>query len=306
MSHQRRASAGRSRQPRLLLGISVLILILLCFLGGGLFFITSIRPDIGYGLQDTLFRKREPLAMDEIAVSESDTESVSLHDIREGKREDILYQNSLWLINAEYPLAEDAALMLTEYKDTGLLIDSSAVQSLQELLAAAEAQTGDRVYLMSTYRSWQEQEQEYQSDPKLAVPAGTSEHQTGLAIDLYVYQKAQREFITAKAGVWIQEHAHEYGFLIRYPFGKQAVTGVSYEPWHIRYVGKPHAALMYANRWTLEEYVEQLEAGRFYTCQGYGFSRQEAQDGRLQLPQGWKNVTVSADNTGAYILTGEI
>ena len=302
MKKTRQTPAKRSRR---LLIVSIAVLIPLFLLAGGLVYVTEIRPDIGYGLQDSLFRKREPLALAEISPNGT-TQSISLADIQNGKAEGVAYQNSLWLVNTTYPLPDDAQTALTEYKDTELLLDRSAVRSLQELLEKAKEETGETVYLMSTYRTREEQEAEYLADPTVAAPAGTSEHQTGLAIDLYVYQKAQREFITSKAGVWIQDHAQEYGFIIRYPFGEKSVTGIGFEPWHIRYVGKPHAAMIYANRWTLEEYVEQLEHGKFYTVPGYGISRQTPQDGTLSIPTGWKNVTVSADNTGAYILTGEV
>ncbi len=294
------------RSHHLLFALSIVFLLVLFLLAGGILYVTMARPDIGYGLRDSLFGRREPLALAEIRVEDTAMEPVPLAEIQEGKREGIRYQNSLWLVNTAHTLASDAELLLEEYKDTELLLDRSAAAGLQELLDQAQKATGDKVYLMSTYRTWEEQEEEYRNDPKLAAPAGASEHQTGLAIDLYVYQKAQREFITSKAGVWIQEHAHEYGFIIRYPFGKESVTGIAYEPWHIRYVGKPHAALMYANRWTLEEYVERLDPGRFYSAGGYAFTRQLPQDGALSVPADWENVTVSADNTGAYILTGEL
>ena len=208
-----RQSAAHHR-PRILLALSVAALLILMLLGGSILYVTVARPDVGYGLQD-LLRKRTALELNETEAG--GTEAVLLADIRAGTREEITWQNSLWLVNAAHPLSEDAELMLTEYKDTELLVDRSGVSALQELLQTAEEETGDRIYLMSSYRTREEQEAEYLADPQLAVPAGTSEHETGLALDLYVYQKAQREFITAKGGVWIQEHAHEYGWIIRYP-----------------------------------------------------------------------------------------
>ncbi len=302
MKNARRGRGNRSR--RLLIGSAVVLTLLLLLAAGGVY-VTMARPDIGYGLWDTLFGKREPLALTEVddAAGTADFRTVSLEAIRQGDEPGFVYQNSLWLVNAAHPLPEDAPLMLEEYRDTGLSLDRSLFLALQNLLGDAGKETGDKVYLMSAYRTREEQEAEYFQNPKLAAQAGTSEHQTGLALDVYVYQKAQREFITSRAGVWIQQHAHEYGFIIRYPFGKQSITGIEFEPWHLRYVGKPHAALMYANRWTLEDYIERLEKGTFYTAAGYVFTRQEAENGMLRVPSDWENVVVSADNTGSYILT---
>ncbi|MCE4957470.1 M15 family metallopeptidase [Macrococcoides caseolyticum] len=90
-----------------------------------------------------------------------------------------------------------------------------------------------------------------------AMP-GHSEHQTGLAYDIGSRESAQNSFIQfgqTKEGKWLSEHAHEYGFIIRYPKGKTAITGYQYEPWHIRYVGKIHAARLYQTGKTLEEYL---------------------------------------------------
>lgn len=296
------ARKGRMDRSKRLLILSIAVLTLFLLLAAGGVYVTMIRPDIGYGLRDTLFSQREPLALTGAAAEEDGFRSVSLENVRQGKEPGFSWQNSLWLVNAAHPLPEDAPLMLEEYQDTELLLDRSLFPELQNLLGDAKEQTGDKVYLMSTYRTRKEQETEYLQNPKLAARPGTSEHETGLALDVYVYQKAQREFITSRAGVWIQQHAHEYGFIIRYPFGKESVTGIAFEPWHLRYVGKPHAALMYANRWTLEEYIERLEKGTLYTMDGYSILRQDAENGMLRVPSDWENVVVSADNTGAYIL----
>lgn len=292
------------RRSRLLLILFLVLLTMALTAAGTLLYLTEFRPDIGYGLHDRFLGRRESLPLTE-AEGETQTRMVPLQDIREGTAEGILYQNSLWLVNNEHRIDEELPLMLAEYEETELLFDRTAIPALHNLLAAARKETGDKVYLMSAYRTEEEQREEYRLDPLVAAAPGASEHQTGLAVDLYVYQKAQREFITAKAGRFIQEHAAEYGFIIRYPFGKEKITGIPYEPWHIRYVGKPHARVMYANRWTLEEYLEKLETGRTYVADGVPILRTEERDGSLAIPSDWGTVTVSADNMGGFILTGE-
>ncbi|PFK40692.1 D-alanyl-D-alanine carboxypeptidase [Bacillus cereus] len=88
-----------------------------------------------------------------------------------------------------------------------------------------------------------------------AIP-GTSEHQTGLAMDITSQSaKFQLEsvFGDTKEGKWLAENAHKFGFVIRYTKEKEAITGYRYEPWHVRYVGNPQATYLYENQLTLEE-----------------------------------------------------
>jgi D-alanyl-D-alanine carboxypeptidase len=88
----------------------------------------------------------------------------------------------------------------------------------------------------------------------VAVP-GTSEHQLGIAVDINAdgVHSSGSEVYT-----WLEEHAHEYGFIQRYPEDKTEITGINYEPWHYRYVGKEHAEKIMAEGMCLEEYIEQL------------------------------------------------
>ncbi|HEX3047284.1 MAG TPA: M15 family metallopeptidase [Bacillota bacterium] len=93
---------------------------------------------------------------------------------------------------------------------------------------------------------------------KTSAPPGYSEHQTGLAMDLstpYLHYKLDERFGDTKAGHWIAAHASEFGFIIRYPQGKEKITGYQYEPWHIRFVGEEHARKIAAADLTLEEYL---------------------------------------------------
>ena len=85
-------------------------------------------------------------------------------------------------------------------------------------------------------------------------PPGASEHQTGLALDVSTTGTLEQSFAATPAGLWLAAHAHRYGFIIRYPQNKTHLTGIIYEPWHLRYVGAPHAAIMHENNLALEEY----------------------------------------------------
>ena len=88
---------------------------------------------------------------------------------------------------------------------------------------------------------------------------GTSEHQIGLALDIvsYDYQELDDEQMNTPEQKWLMEHCWEYGFILRYPQDKAAITGIIYEQWHYRYVGKEAAKEIYEQDLTLEEYLQQ-------------------------------------------------
>lgn len=95
------------------------------------------------------------------------------------------------------------------------------------------------------------------------MPAGYSEHETGLALDILCSTNTiMDESQEGEPGNrWLVEHCHEYGFILRYPADKEDVTGISYEPWHFRYVGKEAAAYLHEKGWTLEEFYEVVNGG---------------------------------------------
>ena len=82
---------------------------------------------------------------------------------------------------------------------------------------------------------------------------GHSEHQTGYTIDC---NTIDTNFGSTPEGIWLRDHCHEYGFIIRYPLGRENITGYAYEPWHIRYVGVEYATEIYEQGLTLEEYLD--------------------------------------------------
>lgn len=128
-------------------------------------------------------------------------------------------------------------------------------------LSSDAAKEDLKIYVGSGYRSYSDQEKIYdnyvQQDGKEAADTysarpGYSEHQTGLVIDVNTIDDA---FGYTPEAAWLAEHAHEYGFIIRYPQGKEAYTGYKYEPWHIRYVGSKLATKLYNSGQCLEEYL---------------------------------------------------
>ncbi len=127
-------------------------------------------------------------------------------------------------------------------------------------LANAAAAEGLNIYLSSGFRSYDYQAQIYDNycardgqaaaDTYSARP-GHSEHQTGLAIDV---NQIDDTFIGTPEAIWLENHCHEYGFILRYPQGKQDITGYKYESWHIRYVGTDLSYAIHDSGLTLEEY----------------------------------------------------
>ncbi len=141
----------------------------------------------------------------------------------------------------------------------GDLTDSCA--AAYRKMKAAAAKQGMTLTICSGYRSYWTQDALYKrycaqdgraaADTYSARP-GYSEHQTGLAIDL---NNVTDSFANSKEGRWVAAHCHEYGFIIRYPKGKQKITGYMYEPWHVRYVGVKLATKLHDSGLTLEEYL---------------------------------------------------
>ena len=140
-------------------------------------------------------------------------------------------------------------------------IQNDAYTEFKRLLDDAKSD-GVHFSLLSGYRSYRVQKEIYDdyvskygkeaADKAVARP-GYSEHQTGYALDL---NDEQESFADTTAGKWLNANCAKYGFIIRYPKGKEAITGRTYQPWHVRYVGPELATKLYNNgKWiTLEEY----------------------------------------------------
>lgn len=153
-------------------------------------------------------------------------------------------------------------------------INQEAGIQLSKMCKAALRAGLDRYIINSAYRSVEEQktlwENRLKTDPDYGkdpyknpvkvMPGNMSEHATGLAIDLLnmSHTSANDAYGESEAGIWLSENAHKFGFIIRYPKGKQYITGVIYEPWHIRYVGKEAAEEIYNRGICLEEYLGEV------------------------------------------------
>lgn len=244
-------------------------------------------------------RERNLLEKTDLSVSSRTTEEIASDDR-------VTVSHAMWLVNADFPISEDAvsSVDLLESGD-GWTVSAAAYEKLEELFAACRAETGSDPIVTSAYRTFEEQEALYASTPDVAVEAGTSEHQCGLAVDIKTDGYASRRFILSDCGKWMEKNADRFGFIIRYPYWGQKTTMVTYEPWHLRYVGVPHAEIIARSHITLEEYYDLFEIGSYYAYGDYRISRQVPDDGLLYLPDGDWNITVSPDNRGGYFIWAE-
>ena len=238
-----------------------------------------------------------------LPIEKSDECEFTEYSLDELKTDDrVSFDQSLMLINTEYMLGEDFVPDVLEYRDTTVFMSRCMLDAYAELSAAVSEQTGKKLYVSSDLRTKEEQEVLYKEDPLTATLPGASEHQTGLALDVYVAYYSGDGFVKSPSGRFVNSHAHEYGFIIRYPSYGEDVTGIRFEPWHLRYVGHPHSDAIYRNHTTLEEYIEGLEIGEWYEIDGYLVSRQSIREA-LTLPNDFESCIISPDNTGCYIIT---
>jgi len=183
------------------------------------------------------------------------------------------------LIDAEHPLPEDYVPEALAYIGrTSCKMVPDAAKACEDLLDAAEREGVSGLHVVSAYRSYQRQTALFLK--KLSVyrnlygakaetlaaaivaPAGESEHQSGLAVDICAGGSLVESFGATPEGIWLKSNCPRFGFVIRYPEGKSDITGITYEPWHLRYVGAGHAKIMSENGWCLEEYLDKATPGK--------------------------------------------
>lgn len=178
------------------------------------------------------------------------------------------------LVNDSQPMAQCFELNLVETRN-GQLVHKEIKDSLERMIDDAKEE-GYHLIICSAYR-------DYESQAKLVEESiarhmkdgyeyaeafwragrylemvGRSEHHTGLAVDLVGinYQSLDEGHAATPEGIWMGEHAHEYGFILRYPKNKEDITGIEYESWHFRYVGEEAAAFIKEQELCLEEFID--------------------------------------------------
>lgn len=231
-----------------------------------------------------------------------------------------IHSGLLVLVNAEHPIRRrERPVLAPAAHGSDVLLDTRAAAMLTGLISRLGA--AGEIVPVSGWRSMREQrdiwdgsmaENGTEFTRKYVALPGCSEHQTGLAIDLAL-RSDNIDFIRPDFpydGICgrFRALAADYGFIERYQAGKEHITGIAAEPWHFRYVGRPHARLMSDNRLCLEEYVELLRSypyperlletrgGVYEADVGFAFAKS-----KLELPDA--PYQISGNNVDGYIYT---
>lgn len=218
--------------------------------------------------------------------------------------DNITWSQNLLLVNASHPLPEDFAPDISYYKDTDVLMNTAIIEDYKLLSQYILDTYDNKLFVESSYRSHEDQIRVYQESASgVAARPGESEHETGLSLDVYVKYFAGSGFADAPEGQYVNNNCQNYGFIIRYPRGKTDITGIKFEPWHIRYVGHPHSELIAGSNKTLEEYIGYFKPGLWYSYEDYLISKQEKNS--IKIPGEYVScpTTLSPDNTGYIFVT---
>lgn len=182
----------------------------------------------------------------------------------------------LTLVNSENPIDDNYQITLTRLRNKQA-IDSRCYLELQAMMDDCRA-AGLSPIICSSYRTYEKQQELFEQQvqefinqgygkldaQKKAAGAvarpGTSEHELGLAVDIVDESNQRLNQYQENTAVqrWLIQNSWRYGFILRYPSDKTDITGIQYEPWHYRFVGKEAAKEIYENNWTLEEYLNQI------------------------------------------------
>lgn len=211
----------------------------------------------------------EPSSVEEIPTQEqsSSATSIPLPNI------DCSSWN-LILVNAENPIPENYEIK-TAKTINAKEVDERILDPLEYMIASAK-EDGIEIFVDSAFRSveyqkeimdkninrhldkgYSEEAAKMMAENYISVP-GYSEHHTGLAVDIITpsYQILDVGYAKTDAAIWLKDHAADFGFILRYPKDKIDITGIEFEPWHYRYVGKEHSQYMMNNNLCLEEYLK--------------------------------------------------
>lgn len=247
----------------------VIFLVVLC---------TDPLGNNGYGPSESMMTSGDAPETADSDVSQSNDASsdtaADTSDQTSGSIDDNMTTSSDWrllLVNSTHPLADDYSVDLTELRN-GQSVDTRILSDLQEMFDAARSED---IYpiVSDAYRTREDQQtlmddviQNYEDEgysseeasskaEQVIAKPGTSEHETGLAIDIAGDDDYDQD--TDSVLEWMNSNAYKYGFILRYPSGKESVTGAEAENDHYRYVGKEAAKVIHDQGICLEEYLSQ-------------------------------------------------
>jgi len=255
---------------------------------------TNIQPEVIDNISENKVDEEE----NDTEVTTPETPVVQEPEKREDIKVDLAYDEVIQLIDSNNKKIIDnpADLLVLVNKENNLLssyvpedlvipnvpfsfqgedqkkyLRKDAALALEDLISKAE-EAGYEIHAVSGYRSYERQKSIFLGNVKnygfkksntFSAMTGQSEHQTGLAIDVSsasVNYRLVENFGETPEGLWLNDNAHLYGFIVRYSRETVAITGYQYEPWHIRYVGIEDATAIKMSNLTLEEYLHNLNS----------------------------------------------
>ncbi|MGD2276290.1 VanY-A/VanY-F/VanY-M family D-Ala-D-Ala carboxypeptidase [Bacillus wiedmannii] len=271
------------------------------------------------------FINKELFFQDKIEIQKYDQNykdniGASLNIQKKGIAKEQIYQGDLLLINSTYPIRQESVKsdivklsnhneLISGYEvlNRDIYLSKGIGQKFSEMVNDAVKEGVSQFCINSGYRDFDEQSVLYQEmGADYALPAGYSEHNSGLSLD--VGSKLTKMDRTPE-GKWIEKNAWKYGFILRYPSDKTDVTGIQYEPWHIHYVGLPHSAIIQEMDLVLEEYLDYLKEeesvsvsidGQKYKISYYPISQNETIDVEIPVDAHYE---ISGDNIDGVIVT---
>lgn len=218
----------------------------------------------------------------------------------------------LQLINSDYIIVNIPKVMdITNKIPTsrkGIELETITLKKSIEMLNQAKDMGYSGIMVTSGFRTRTKQEQLYNDseDKSFVQIPGSSEHESGLAVDIMPVDGPMESLGNTIQGQWLAENCDKFGFVLRYTEEKKQITKISPESWHFRYVGQPHAMFMKQNNICLEEYIQYLKENKEYAFSSEGINYhvhyEIPKDGKIQIPSNG-TYDISSDNCGGYIVT---
>lgn len=285
-----------------------------------LLFVLVAGAGLFYALDEPFSTDTETPPEEVQAVQEAPEEPAPEPERKIELTEADIRKGNLLLVNQDHPVIPESVptdvinlSLESDWTDgyallsEGILLSEDLVKRFSEMVAVAKQDGIDNFLLTSGYRGFEEQEilfEEMGAD--YALPAGYSEHNLGLSLDV---SSTEMLMEVAPEGRWVADHAWEFGFVVRYPADKTEITGIQYEPWHLRYVGLPHSAIMKEKNFVLEEYLAYLKEEREVSAQVNGETyiiTYHPVDGSTTITLPMEGaVQLSGDNMGGVVVTLE-
>ncbi|WP_342601138.1 VanY-A/VanY-F/VanY-M family D-Ala-D-Ala carboxypeptidase [Psychrobacillus sp. FSL H8-0483] len=231
-----------------------------------------------------------------------------------------IYQGNLLLVNSKHPVHNEGIKsdvinlyarkeLVKGYRvfNSETYLSEDIESKFSDMVLDAEEDEVSSFFITSGFRGFDEQTKLYKDmGSNRALPAGYSEHNLGLSLDVGSTQ-GKMEVAPEGKRKWIAENAWKYGFTLRYPEDKTDITGIMNEPWHIRYVGLPHSAIMKEKNFVLEEYLEYLKEQKHISATVNGqkyevFYYPVTENTTINVPANLR-YEVSGNNTDGVIVT---